>query len=120
MKEIMSDIALCEALSGLFVDDDIDYRSIVRVARTFPTTHVEKVLFEWVAPVCYINMLAPDSAVWSGFERDALWAEIQCLLAVEAGARLPRRLLIRIRSFYLRRLFADEWRKLSALLAEKG
>lgn len=113
----VSDIDLCEALSDLFVDNEVDFEFIARVARAFPITHVEKVLFEWVAPVCYTNTLTPVPPTWTGFERDSLWTEIQSLLATEAKAGFARKLSIALRQFYLRRRFADEWRRLSALLA---
>lgn len=120
MEQPLSDIDLCEALSDLFVDNEVDYAHVAGVARAFPVAHVEKALFEWVAPVCYTNTLSPVPPIWTGFERDSLWAEIQGLLAREARAGFARKLSIAIRQFYLRRQFADEWRKLSALLAEKG
>jgi len=50
MKGTRSDIELCEALSGFFVDNEVDYRYIAKVAKAFPIEHVEKALFEWVAP----------------------------------------------------------------------
>lgn len=120
MDKPLSDIDLCEALSDLFVDNEVDFEYIARVARAFPITHVEKALFEWVAPVCYTNTLTPVPPIWTGFERDSLWTEIQSLLAREAKASFARKLGIALRQFYLRRQFADEWRRLSALLAEKG
>lgn len=120
MEQPLSDIDLCEALSDLFVDNEVDYEYIAKVARAFPVTHVEKVLFEWVAPVCYINTLAPVPPIWTGFERDSLWAEIQCLLAREAKAGFAKKLSIILRQFYLRQQFAEEWRRLSALLSEQG
>ena len=120
MEPPLSDIDLCEALSALFVDNEVDYGYIARVARVFPIAHVEKALFEWVAPVCYTNTLSPVPPIWSGFERESLWAEIQGLLAREAKAGFVRKLSIALRQFYLRRQFADEWRKLSALLVEEG
>nr|WP_256351309.1 hypothetical protein [Aeromonas sp. sif0611] len=118
VEQPLSDIDLCEALSDLFVDNEVDYEYIARVARAFPVTHVEQVLFEWVAPVCYTNTLAPVPPIWTGFERDSLWAEIQSLLAREAKAGFAKKLSIRLRQFYLRRQFAKEWSRLSALLAE--
>ncbi|WAF99204.1 hypothetical protein NRZ31_00115 [Aeromonas dhakensis] len=120
MEQPLSDIDLCEALSDLFVDNEVDYEYIAKVARAFPVTHVEKVLFEWVAPVCYTNPLAPVPPIWTGFERDLLWAEIQCLLAREAKAGFAKKLSIMLRQFYLRQQFAKEWRRLSALLSEQG
>jgi hypothetical protein len=120
MDQPLSDIDLCEALSDLFVDNEVDFEYIARVAQAFPITHVEKALFEWVAPVCYTNTLTPVPPIWAGFERDSLWTEIQGLLAREAKVGFARKLSIVLRQFYLRRQFADEWRRLSALLAEKG
>lgn len=119
MDKPLSDSDLCEALSDLFVDNEVDFEYIARVARAFPITHVEKALFEWVAPVCYTNTLTPVPPIWTGFERDSLWTEIQSLLAREAKASFARKLGIALRQFYLRRQLADEWHKLSALLAEQ-
>lgn len=118
MEQALSDIDLCEALSDLFVDNEVDYEYIAKVARAFPVAHVEKALFEWVAPVCYTNTLAPMPPIWSGFESNSLWEEIQCLQAREAKTGFAKRLSIMLRQFYLRQLFAKEWRRLSALLTE--
>ncbi|PHS84998.1 hypothetical protein AAW02_06945 [Aeromonas dhakensis] len=120
MEQPLSDIYLCEVLSDLFVYNEVDYEYIAKVARAFPVTHVEKVLFEWVAPVCYINTLAPVPPIWTGFERDSLWAEIQRLQAREAKAGFAKKLSIMLRQFYLRQQFSEEWRRLSALLSEQG
>jgi hypothetical protein len=120
MDQPLSDIDLCEVLSDLFVDNEVDFEYIARVARAFPIAHVEMVLFEWVAPVCYTNTLTPVPLIWTGFERDSLWAEIQSLRSKEAKAGFAKKLSITVRQFYLRRKFADEWRRLSTLLAEKG
>ncbi|MFQ2188989.1 DUF7079 family protein [Aeromonas jandaei] len=119
MEQPLSDIDLCEALSDLFVDNEFDYEYIASVARAFPVNHVEKVLFEWVAPVCYTNTLTPVPPIWTGFERNSLWAEIQRLQAREAKASFVRKLGIALRQFYLRWQFADEWRTLSCLLVKK-
>lgn len=120
MAQSLADIDLCEALSDLFVDNEVDFELIAQVARGFPVAHVEMVLFEWVAPVSYTNTLAPVPPIWTGFERDSLWAEIQCLRAREAKAGFAKKLSIMLRQFYLRQQFAEEWRRLSVLLAEKG
>ncbi|EPU3916290.1 DUF7079 family protein [Aeromonas hydrophila] len=120
MDQSLSDIDLCEALSDLFVDNEVDFELIAQVAQGFPVAHVEMVLFEWVAPVCYTNTLAPVPPIWTGFERDSLWVEVQRLLAREAKAGFAKKLSIMLRQFYLRQRFAEEWRRLLVLLAEKG
>lgn len=120
MKGTRSDIELCEALSGFFVDNEVDYRYIAKVAKAFPIEHVEKVLFEWVAPVCYTNMLTPVPEIWSGFERDRLWLDIQALLKEESEAGLLKKTTINLRQFYLRREYAEEWGTLQRMLSGGG
>ncbi|EIS3743739.1 hypothetical protein LO909_001457 [Aeromonas hydrophila] len=120
MAQSLSDIDLCDALSDLFVDNQVDFELIAQVARGFPIAHVEMVLFEWVAPVCYTNTLAPVPPIWTSFERDSLWAEVQRLRTREAKAGFAKKLSIMLRQFYLRLRFTEEWRRLSVLLAEKG
>ncbi|EUK18546.1 hypothetical protein COMX_02320 [Commensalibacter papalotli (ex Servin-Garciduenas et al. 2014)] len=56
MDEKYSDIDLCEALSEIFVDNEVEYYGIAYVAKHFPIEHVETVYFEWVAPICYSNL----------------------------------------------------------------
>lgn len=67
---------LCGALSDLFVDNEVDFKYIASVAKKFPVDTVEKILFEWVAPVCYTNLLTPAPSVWSGFDKKTLWVDI--------------------------------------------
>ncbi|WP_422108841.1 DUF7079 family protein [Xenorhabdus bovienii] len=57
MGNILTDIDLYEALSYVFVDNEVDYEYIVSVAKHFPLEHVEMAFFEWVAPICYTNGL---------------------------------------------------------------
>lgn len=118
MADQLTDKDLCEALSDIFVDNEVDYDYIASVARNFPLEHVESVLFEWVAPVCYSNGLSPVPPIWSGFESEALWRDVQELIAKEKSAGLVRKGIINIRQLYLRREYGDEWRKLSALLTQ--
>lgn len=60
---------LCGALSDIFVDNEIDFKYIASVAKEFPVDTVEEILFEWVAPVCYTNLLTPAPSVWCGFDK---------------------------------------------------
>ena len=119
MADQLTDKDLCEALSDIFVDNEVDYEYIASVARNFPLKHVESVLFEWVAPVCYTNALSPVPPIWSGFESEALWRDIQELIAKEKSAGLVRKGMANIRQRYLRKEYADEWRKLSAVLNQQ-
>ncbi|CAI3931749.1 unnamed protein product [Commensalibacter communis] len=77
MSQIYSDIDLCEALSEIFVDNEVSYYSIAYVAKHFPIEYVETVYFEWVAPICYSNLQTPVPPIWTGFDRESLWKNIQ-------------------------------------------
>lgn len=66
-------IDLCEALSDIFVDNEINYQYIASTAKYFPLGLVEYVLFEWVAPICYTNLISPTPPIWAGFNRQDLW-----------------------------------------------
>lgn len=59
MDKQLQDIDLCEALSDIFVDNEVDYENIASIVKHFSLEHVEKIFFEWVAPVCYTNRMAP-------------------------------------------------------------
>jgi hypothetical protein len=67
---------LCGALSDIFVDNKVDFKHISSIAKNFPVTIIEEALFEWVAPVCYANLMTPAPSVWNGFDKKALWIDI--------------------------------------------
>ncbi|MDE9436469.1 DUF7079 family protein [Xenorhabdus bovienii] len=79
MGNILTDIDLCEALSYVFVDNEVDYEYIASVAKHFPLEHVEMAFFEWVAPVCYTNGLTPVPTTWTFFDREQFWEYIQLI-----------------------------------------
>lgn len=59
----LEDKALCEALSYAFIDTEIDYAYIASVAKNYPKEHVENLFFNYVAPSCYYNTVAPIPSV---------------------------------------------------------
>lgn len=67
---------LCGALSDIFVDNEVDFKYIASIAKDFSVPTVEEILFEWVAPVCYTNLLTPAPSVWCGFDKKTLWIDI--------------------------------------------
>lgn len=113
MADQLTDKELCGALSDLFVDNQVDYDFIASIAKHFPLEHVEAVLFEWVAPVCYTNALAPIPSVWSGFEPDQLWSDIVEYRRKLAAAGFIGRRISHGRQIYLRHKFAQEWEELA-------
>ncbi|KAB7715684.1 hypothetical protein GBN32_00395 [Plesiomonas shigelloides] len=107
---------LCEALSDIFVDNVVDYHAIAAQARAFPTRHVEQLFFEWVAPVCYANALAPVPSVWAGFEPQLLWQDICHYRQYVTGGGWLRRQRVALHVFFLRQRFAADWRELRGYL----
>lgn len=110
---------LWEALSDLFIDNEVDYAAIARQVAGEPLPELERILFEEVAPYCGPNLLTPVPPVWSGFSRESLVAGIRARLQrirVSRFAALRHRCLVR----YLRWQFAAEWRQLRDALAANG
>ncbi|WP_258912692.1 DUF7079 family protein [Pectobacterium odoriferum] len=82
---------LCGALSDIFVDNEVDFKYISSIAKKFPVTIVEEILFEWVAPVCYTNLLTPAPSVWSGFDKKlygSIFATIEIKKALPQNANI--------------------------------
>ncbi|MGO1254685.1 MAG: DUF7079 family protein [Alcaligenes aquatilis] len=117
MGDRPSDKQLCEALSELFVDRPVNYQAIANVAKHFSVHHVERALFEWVAPVCYSNALAPIPLIWTGFEPDQLWRDMVAHRQARASAGLFRRVCWYAQQRFLRYYFVNEWRELSLYLS---
>lgn len=63
---------LCGALSDVFVDNEVDFKYIYSIAKNFPVTIIEEVLFEWVAPFCYTNLMTPAPSVWSRLDKNII------------------------------------------------
>ncbi|CAI3926807.1 unnamed protein product [Commensalibacter communis] len=77
MSPMYSDIDLCEALSEIFVDNKVNYYSIAYVAKHFPIGYVETVYFKWIGPICYSDLQPLVLPIWTGFNRESLWQNIQ-------------------------------------------
>ena len=120
MAAVRTDRELCEALSDLFVDNEVDYDAIAAVAQHFRLADVETVLFEWVAPVCYSNMRAPIPFVWCGFEPEQLWRNIAEHRRQAASTGVIGRGLLWGKQRYLRHQLATEWRELVKHIAKHG
>ncbi|MBC8945198.1 DUF7079 family protein [Xenorhabdus indica] len=117
MGNQLTDIDLCEALSYVFVDNEIDYDYIASVTKHFPIEHVEMVFFEWVAPVCYTNGYTPVPPVWTFFDREQLWEDIQDLRRKQlSGGNKIRRVKENIRGRFLRKYLEKEWQCLKGKL----
>lgn len=103
---------LCEALSEIFVDNIVDYAGIAEQARAFSAAQVEWLLFEWVAPICYSNALAPVPSVWAGFESPLLWQDICHYREYVTTGGWWRRRRVALHVYFLRWRFAYAWHEL--------
>ncbi|MFJ2338342.1 hypothetical protein ACIOMP_15880 [Pseudomonas protegens] len=74
-------------LSDAFVDNEVDYAYIARETQAYDRAEVERILYEEVAPVCYINLMSVIPEIWIGFERESLLEEIEDSLALRRNSR---------------------------------
>ncbi|WP_294612955.1 hypothetical protein [uncultured Gilliamella sp.] len=114
MEHVLSEEELYDALSDLFVDNEIDYKYIASVAKLFPISHVEFVLFNYVAPVCFSNLLTPIPPIWQGFATDYLINEINKIKKNENT--FLGKIKMHMLSKYLRFKFSYQWKRLKELL----
>ncbi|MDW5416453.1 hypothetical protein R6242_07685 [Iodobacter sp. CM08] len=69
-----------EALSDLFVDNEIDYQEIAGKVRGVDLNPLERILFEEVAPYCAPNLSVPAPSVWSGFDKAELLKGVRLII----------------------------------------
>ncbi|CAI3939630.1 unnamed protein product [Commensalibacter communis] len=68
---------LYKVLLGFFLNREINYSYIVSVAQNTPTTCVERMLFEEVAPVYYLYFRNMLSSAWVDWDKEILWKNIR-------------------------------------------
>lgn len=68
---------LCKSLLGLFIDQEINYSSIVFFEQYFSIFTVEKILFEEVGPVYYMRFLHLTPSIWADLDKETLSRYIQ-------------------------------------------
>ncbi|SDI31811.1 hypothetical protein SAMN05216603_1412 [Pseudomonas benzenivorans] len=108
-------VKIWSALSDIFVDNEVDYKSIAKVLKPYKKSSVEKIFFTEVAPVCYSNMRTPVPPIWTAFDTAWLESEIDKMLKareVSAMRRLKNKMFIA----YLRWSLASEWKKVEVAL----
>lgn len=116
MANQLTEDDLIEALSGLFIDNEIDYESIASVARAFPLEKVEHTLFSVVAPICHTNLSTPAPEVWLAFDREQLLESIKTLKAKRERAGFLSKIKHTVLDKYLRKQFSHEWSQLKSQL----
>ena len=108
----LTDQRLCFFLSDIFVDNETDYKQIAWFARHFPLDHVKKALFEWVAPVCYLNLMSPAPSIWFCFDPDELWDDIQKNIQRQKSRNPYMRIKILVRDWYIKKAYWSCWQQL--------
>lgn len=104
-----------QALSDVFVDNEVDYPSIAKTIKPYEASCIEHIFFNEVAPVCYSNLLSPVPPIWTAFDASWLESEIEKMLDARDSSVL-RRLKDRVLVAYLRWRLDGEWRTLEAEL----
>jgi len=102
------------ALSGAFVDGDVDYKYIASIARGYSLSHVEFAFFERVAPVCIYNMLAPIPPVCWFFDEDQLFLEIELLIHKRASGGVVRMGVVTVQRWFMRLVCRGLWAEIKA------
>lgn len=105
---------LCVALSHIFVDNAINYDYIASVARNYDTKYIEHVLFNYVAPACYFNVVSPVPPVCYFFDEEQLFLDIK-KIKISKKTTLGR-LKMFFFTCYLKLEFKKEWLQLKSLL----
>lgn len=107
---------LCKSLSGLFIDQEIDYSSIVFVAQHFSITTVEEMLFESVGPVYYIFVRATSTSVWADLDKELLWKNIQKYKEKYNKKFSFYKMRHKYLVYYLRKKYQRQWMELKKQL----
>lgn len=107
-----------EALSEVFVDNDVDYDRIAEVVADVNPAELQEIFFTEVAPHCGPNLMSAVPPVWTGFDRQVLAKgirEMQARNRESLIARLRHKAFVR----YLRMHFRNEWQAIEAALAKR-
>ena len=114
MENQLDQHQLWSALSGLFVDTNIDYKHIAGVAKNYSVEEIEFALFERVAPVCVSNMLAPVPPVCWYFDKEQLVADIESLVEKRGEQGRVGKCLSGVMGRLIRIVSAKVWAELKA------
>ncbi|WP_156656737.1 hypothetical protein [Morganella psychrotolerans] len=113
-SKLFTDKDLCAALSDMFVDNWVDYQYIASVARNFSVEYVQVMLYRYVAPICYCNLLSPVPPVWTYFDADELWEDIGILKNKEQ--RIFGKFKRDLCALYFKNRLKQEWQELMCFL----
>ncbi|MEQ4626090.1 MULTISPECIES: DUF7079 family protein [Providencia] len=114
MNRMYTDKDLCAALSDIFVDNRVNFEYIASVAKHFPVEYVHLMLCRYVAPSCYCNLLSPVPSVWTAFDADKLWENIDILRNKEQSVfgKFKRDIC----TLYFKNRLKQEWQELMHFL----
>ena len=101
---------LCVALSKFFIDNEIDYKFIVKTTKYFEISYVENTLFDLVAPVLWTAYFEVAPA-WVAYDPDWLWDEIQKVSNKNKEAGFIGKKILKFRRFFMVYLLKDVWQE---------
>ncbi|WP_449105243.1 DUF7079 family protein [Pseudomonas mohnii] len=114
MEDKLDQKILWVALSELFVDSEVDYKGVAKVARKYSIDEVEFALFERVAPVCVSNMLTPAPPIWWYFDEDQLISNIESLIKKRSGQGFVGKCISIVVGGLIRLICLNVWSRLKA------
>jgi len=97
------------ALSGAFVDSEVDYQYIASVALNYPLPDVEYAFFERVAPVCIYNLLAPVPPVCWFFDEEQLLRDIELLIDKRLSRGVAGMMVATVQGWFIRLVCKGVW-----------
>ncbi|TCM66814.1 hypothetical protein EC844_111104 [Acinetobacter calcoaceticus] len=101
------------SLSGLFIDNEVDYKSIAEQISSYDIDTIEFYLFYNVAPVCSINIEQTIPVIWSFFDKNELIQDIKLHgISSTDQITLKRKIAAKLYKFK----YKKEWEILKGLL----
>jgi len=107
-----------EALSDLFIDNDVNYPRIAEKLAAFGANveTLEYIFFQEVAAFCGMNLLVSIPPVWVSFNREELCSGIKTIIQ-ENEKSLMKRMRHKGYVVFLRWYFRKEWKEHIGYLA---
>jgi hypothetical protein len=104
-----------EALSDVFVDNEIDYKCIASRVADIEISKLKEIFFNEVAPVCGPNLMMAIPVIWAGFNKKALSEDIREKLTLIRHSLIA---WLRYKGFvfFCRWYFKNEWKEIVAAI----
>lgn len=114
MENKLDERKLWVALSYVFVDAEVDFSAITKVAKNYSIEEVEFALFERVAPICIGNMLTPAPPIWWFFDEEQLASDIESLVKKRSSQGIVGKCMSTVVGWLIRLICSSVWAEIKA------